>query len=187
MKFYFVRHGETNWNLNRKIQGASNIPLNETGLEQAHATATRLSNIKFDYALSSTLDRAFDTCNIIVSDNNLDLKINKTDGLIERKFGEFEGGSVDDFLNLKDCNLIKGYESDEELQERTIKAWEHLLNENYENILITSHAGTMKSILFGLFPEHNRNFLLPNCALMIIEYKDGVFNLLEIDEHKRTS
>ena len=61
MKIYFVRHGETIWNKEKKIQGQSDIPLNEYGRELAYVTANALQDIPFDIVYSSPLIRAKET------------------------------------------------------------------------------------------------------------------------------
>ena len=66
MKIYFVRHGETDWNKDRKIQGQVNISLNEFGRHLARETAKGLKEIPFDVCFTSPLDRARETAEIIL-------------------------------------------------------------------------------------------------------------------------
>ena len=66
MKIYFVRHGETDWNKDRKIQGQVNIALNEFGRHLARETAKGLKDIPFDVCFTSPLDRAKETAKIIL-------------------------------------------------------------------------------------------------------------------------
>ena len=94
-----IRHGETDWNRDRRIQGATDIPLNDTGRAQAHEAATTLRE-RLDLAgvtiASSDLSRARETAEIIAGD--LGLEAPRTyRGLRERSYGEAEGLDVDEF------------------------------------------------------------------------------------------
>lgn len=94
-----IRHGETDWNRDRRIQGATDIPLNDAGRAQAHEAATTLRE-RLDLAgvtiASSDLSRARETAEIIAAD--LDLETPRTyRGLRERSYGEAEGLDVDEF------------------------------------------------------------------------------------------
>nr|WP_205835540.1 histidine phosphatase family protein [Microbacterium sp. CFH 90308] len=94
-----IRHGETDWNRDRRIQGATDIPLNDTGRAQAHEAASALRE-RLDLAgvtiASSDLARARETAEIIAGD--LDLEAPRTyRGLRERSYGEAEGLDVDEF------------------------------------------------------------------------------------------
>jgi 2,3-bisphosphoglycerate-dependent phosphoglycerate mutase len=86
---YLVRHGETDWNVQKKMQGNQNIPLNKNGEKQAREASKRLKKIKFDAAYSSDLIRAKRTTEIIALEHKLVVKTNQA--LRERNFGEFEG------------------------------------------------------------------------------------------------
>ena len=66
MKIYFVRHGETDWNKERKIQGQVDIPLNEFGRHLARETAKGLRDVPFDVCFTSPLGRARETAEIIL-------------------------------------------------------------------------------------------------------------------------
>ena len=62
---YFIRHGQTDWNLERKIQGCTDIPLNEKGVLDAEAAAEKVAEIKWDRIISSPLSRARQTAEIL--------------------------------------------------------------------------------------------------------------------------
>lgn len=86
---YIVRHGETEWNVAKRMQGHTNSNLTKLGMEQAKARAKSLKNIKFDLAFSSDLIRAKKTAEIISLEHKL--VVETTDVLRERFFGELEG------------------------------------------------------------------------------------------------
>jgi broad specificity phosphatase PhoE len=87
--FYFLRHGETDWNLAGRYQGQSDIPLNATGIAQAHAAADRLARIPIDRVVSSPLIRALATATIVAEKLHKPLHLDR--GLVERNFGSFNG------------------------------------------------------------------------------------------------
>lgn len=112
---YLTRHGQTDWNVQKKVMGRCDEPLNETGLKQAEETRDNLMNTKIDIILCSPLQRAKQTAEIINDVRNIPIIYD--DRLIERDFGEFEGMQTKDFD-------FDGY-------------WDYYKNENYnqaENI-----------------------------------------------------
>lgn len=95
--FYIFRHGQTDYNVGKRVQSFLDIPLNKTGIEQAHALAKNLTNIKFDCIYSSTLARAYETAKIVVG--NRPIKIITDPGLRERNLGVLCGK----IMNLTDA------------------------------------------------------------------------------------
>jgi broad specificity phosphatase PhoE len=87
--FYFLRHGETDWNREGRYQGQSDIPLNATGIAQAHAAAARLAEIAIDRIVTSPMMRALATAGIIAEKLRKPIHIDR--GLVERNFGSFNG------------------------------------------------------------------------------------------------
>ena len=93
MKLYIVRHGETDWNKSRRIQGQVDIPLNEFGKSLARKTAKGLQNVRFDYCISSPLCRARETARLILEGR--DVPILEDDRIMEMAFGDYEGKSLE--------------------------------------------------------------------------------------------
>jgi probable phosphoglycerate mutase len=89
IELMIIRHGETDWNLERRLQGGIDIPLNQTGVRQARALATALRNESFDAIVCSDLQRAIQTAQLIATPKNLQCQI--TPHWRERSFGGFEG------------------------------------------------------------------------------------------------
>lgn len=87
--FYYIRHGQTDWNVERRFQGSMDIPLNETGIAQAHAAKTLMSGLPITHIYSSTLQRARVTADIV--NEGLKLPITGMDTLQEVNFGVLEG------------------------------------------------------------------------------------------------
>ena len=86
MKLYLIRHGETDWNRVRRLQGQADIPLNEFGRSLAQKTAAGLKDVPFDLCISSRLKRAYETAEIIL--DGREVPIITDDRIIEMAFGE---------------------------------------------------------------------------------------------------
>ena len=95
MKIYVIRHGQTEWNVLKKMQGSADIPLNEKGLEQAEQAKINVKDISIDKIFCSPLIRAKQTASIVNQDRNLDIVYD--DRLRERDYGEFEGTNKSSF------------------------------------------------------------------------------------------
>lgn len=87
--FYFLRHGQTDWNLEGRYQGRVDIPLNATGIAEAHTAAERLAGKPIDRIVASPLSRALATAAIVAE--RLERPIYLDRGLVERDFGSFNG------------------------------------------------------------------------------------------------
>jgi uncharacterized phosphatase len=90
--FAFIRHGQTDWNRDDKLQGSSDIPLNDIGREQAHEAARLLAGGGWTAIVSSPLKRARETAEIIAADLGIELGPSYPD-LVERDYGSLEGSS----------------------------------------------------------------------------------------------
>ncbi|WP_025724795.1 histidine phosphatase family protein [Acholeplasma granularum] len=146
-----VRHGETDYNKKRLVQGNMDNPLNETGIEQAHKLGRYLKekNERFNYLISSPLIRAQKTAQIVGKYIDLDISEINSDYL-ERNFGPFEGGVVKDVLPIITKHNFRqaGYEDNEQLIKRISDA----VNKTYSNhhdkkVMVVAHAHVIKSLL----------------------------------------
>src|SRR3712207_574020 len=99
MKLYFVRHGETEWNTQRRFQGRKNSPLTAKGKEQAKKIAEELKEIPFTSLYSSSLERAKKTAQEIQKGREIPVEI--MDEFIEISMGDLEGRTKGDFLELR--------------------------------------------------------------------------------------
>lgn len=89
MKLYIIRHGQTDWNIQGKIQGQTDTVLNETGIKQAQIAKENLANTEFDLVICSPLKRAKQTAEIILKERNIPVIFD--DRLKETYFGKLEG------------------------------------------------------------------------------------------------
>ncbi len=98
---YIMRHGKTEWNELRKLQGQTDIPLNEEGCLMAQAAHDKYINVHFDLCFSSPLKRAAQTAEILL--NGRDVPIIADDRLKEMSFGEYEG--TVNYAEDPDCEI----------------------------------------------------------------------------------
>ena len=98
MEIYFVRHGQTIWNVEKRFQGLSDSPLTELGITQAKLLGEKLKDIKFDKFYSTSLKRAYDTANYIKG--NRKQKVEIFDDFVEISMGDMEGIKQEDFKKL---------------------------------------------------------------------------------------
>lgn len=144
----YVRHGQTDCNVQGIIQGQLDAPLNDNGIAQAKDTAEKLKDVKIDIIYSSPLSRAYKTAEIINEYHNVE--IIKEDRLKEQDAGEATGiyekdvtrEMFEDFLNAP--HKYKA-ESSEELYNRIIDFYKEIENSE-QNILIVAHRGNWRMI-----------------------------------------
>lgn len=142
---YLTRHGQTDWNVQKKVMGRCDEPLNETGLKQAEETRDNLMNTKIDIILCSPLQRAKQTAEIINDVRNIPIIYD--DRLIERDFGEFEGMQTKDFDfdGYWDYYKNEKYNQAENIQNFFERIYNFLndIIEKYQdmNVLIVAHGG----------------------------------------------
>lgn len=154
-----IRHGETDWNRDRRIQGATDIPLNDTGRAQAHEAATTLRE-RLDLAgvtiASSDLSRARETAEIIAGD--LGLEAPRTyRGLRERSYGEAEGLDVDEFRRRWGdwhSSEVPGAEPWPQLRRRGIAALGRVVRDHRRataptasTLIVVSHGAFIREIM----------------------------------------
>ncbi len=188
--FYIVRHGETEWNVKRIMQGHSDSLLTNNGKQQAAMLASELKDIQFDAIYSSDLLRTQKTAEILRLERKL--VINTTKMLRERYFGHFEGKTFDEFAQHQKEYIKKyekatdeekrkfkypGTESDEEIISRLILFLREIAVTNADKkILVVSHGGVMKALLvhlgFGTYDEL-ATLIIANASYIKLE-SDGV-------------
>jgi broad specificity phosphatase PhoE len=167
-RVYLLRHGETDWNLQGKIQGGGfDIPLNENGRNQALAVAEALHGIPIGVVASSHLARAAETADILHQRHSTAQR-RRDAGFAEMSFGAFEGLAYRDvdvdpvvkerFLSISrqvkrniDLEFPGGGESTAQVQQRATKALQQLLEEfparQQQHIAIVSHGRTNKVLI----------------------------------------
>lgn len=155
-RIYITRHGETEWNTIRKMQGHKDSPLTELGRKQAAWLSDRLKDINIDYIYTSPLKRAFDTANIIKG--NRDIDIIPVDELKEIYLGSWEGNIVNEieekhpivhynFWNEPHLYEPLDGESFSDLSNRVGKFFDNIICKHIkDDVLIVAHAVVLKSL-----------------------------------------
>ena len=155
--FYFLRHGETDWNKQQKIMGQSDIPLNKTGVLQARTVAEKIQGLPIDTIVTSPLKRAYKTAEII--GNKIRQPIFIDNDLQEFCWGSMEGKVKGDrsYKNTpfepekwwKEDIVPEGAETFSAFVSRTLKATNYHLS-LYQNILFVAHGGIIMAILTAI-------------------------------------
>ena len=174
-----LRHGQTDWNIDLRLQGSSDIPLNQTGIRQAELAAKYLNAADWDLVLSSPLSRAHDTAKTVAAELGLNLVV--VPELIERSFGVAEGMSHSEWRTLYESHAeIPGIESLEALQTRS-EALLRLLATEYDGqrVLAVSHGALirklMKIISSGEYPLDGDR--LGNVSLNRFTFSNGIWTV----------
>ncbi|MEA2453012.1 MAG: hypothetical protein QOG04_1722 [Actinomycetota bacterium] len=152
-KVFLVRHGATDWNMEKRAQGHADIDLNEEGHRQAAAVATELSHEHIDAVYASDLKRARDTAQAIAAAHGLEVEIDKD--LREIDQGEWEGLTTDEIKQRwpdlwgpnRHYNARPGGESPQDVKQRSLKAVARAVAAHPgddETIVIVSHGGTIR-------------------------------------------
>ncbi len=189
MKLYLIRHGETNWNKERRMQGSADIELNDYGRKLAYLTKQGLSKIPFDIAYTSPLWRARETGEIILEEKQVPLYEDKR--LTEIDFGSYEGirekdlyEAHDDFMNFFDCpekfRTKGGSETHEDVIGRAEDFMQHVIlpNENkYKHMAVFTHGGWIHAMLTSIYQRGIKDFWhgprQENCGVTTIEIENG--------------
>lgn len=196
MEIYFVRHGQTIWNVEKRFQGLSDSPLTELGITQAKLLGKKLKDIKFDKFYSTSLKRAYDTANYIKG--NRKQKVEIFDDFVEISMGDMEGIKQEDFKKLYPeqvknffFNQLEydpssfGGESFLEVRERVIRGLNKFieLNKNYERVLVVSHGATLKTLLHYISGKDistlSDEAIPKNTSYTIVKYENGKFEIID--------
>lgn len=193
MKLYMIRHGETDWNQMRRVQGHADIPLNDYGRHLAEETAEGLKDVVFDVAYTSPLVRAKETAEIILKGRETPLI--ETDAVKELGFGDYEGMCCSGankapeseefnkfFTDTANYIPIGDGESVQALLNRTGAFLEELYRREdlqEKQILISTHGAAMTALLNHVkgkceVGDFWNQGVPANCAVTIVEVQDGV-------------
>jgi broad specificity phosphatase PhoE len=181
--FYLIRHGETDWNVKlKKLQGHTDIPLNEIGLEQGRLMAELVQSLGITKVISSDLSRAHRTAQFLSSQIEITSELREVnlgvgegltwDEVVLKLGAEFrEAWSQNQASNL-DMKFPTG-ESRREVLDRIQKCLLRFLEKHPgENIAFVSHGYVIRSLVYHL-STIKENFFVPNCAVVPFGFKNG--------------
>lgn len=193
-EIYFVRHGETDWNLQDRIQGHTDIPLNATGISQALELKQLLSEVRFSAAFSSDLSRAQHTAALILTPRSL--PVFPSLALRERSAGALEGLHKEIFEERIRPFLCSEQALHHESYMRT--PWHPELETSFsvfnrvsnflfplathypgQPLLVVSHGGVLRSILDQLSFVPKKRWMVDNCGFIKIRLEGCQLQVLE--------
>jgi probable phosphoglycerate mutase len=181
-----IRHGETAWNLEHRMQGHLDSPLTDNGIAQAKALAQRLRNQSFSALYSSDLGRAYQTAQCIAETTGLTIQIKPE--LRERNLGNFQGltrqevgqlypQEYSSFQAVDPDYVIPNGESLKQFRQRCTTSLEQLAVQHAgEKILIVTHGGVLVNFfkyILGLPYQTPRCFDISNTGINIFSYRDN--------------
>ena len=180
MKIWILRHGETDWNVLWKMQGQTDIPLNEKGIAQAKEAAERLKSERVDAIYSSPLSRAYETARIIAEPHGL--QIVTDDRLKEMSFGEFEGTTPEynkinpnreRFFSAPEKYVPSGGETIDEAEARCLDFLNDLKKMDHERVLIVTHGALARAMIGAVKNVPHEHFwdtgVMSNCGTLELE------------------
>ena len=195
MNIYLMRHGETPWNKEKRIQGQQDILLNERGRQLARATKEGWKEPVFDYVFSSPLSRAYETAQIlagkgqeIITDRRLkEIGFGDAEGLSMRRARSDKENPIGRFFEHPDeYEPANGGESLDEVMARGMEFMEQVivpLEKGCKNLLIVAHACIIRSIISGIEQIPTAEFWsgppYKNCCVSLIECINGKMKVVE--------
>lgn len=184
-----LRHGQTDWNIDFRLQGITDIPLNSTGIAQAVSAAEALDGADWDFVASSPLERARDTARIVAEKIGIP-EVNILDLLLERSFGEAEGLTHAEWKASFPDGMPPGGESLDELRRRSHELLGKIL-EQYRGtrVLAVSHGALIRKLVRvvskGELPREGERF--ENTSLTILRHSENGWSVTDYDPRSLSS
>lgn len=195
MEIYFLRHGETMWNREGRVQGrTSYVDLTDFGVKLAELTREGLvaKGVVFDYAFTSPLRRAVHTAEIVLRDAKCPLVADER--IQEMSFGPYEGTIIRDGAfsdeNIRACfrdpanyNPPPGAESFDEIEARFTDFLDNAirpLEATCKRVLVVCHGGIMRTVLRHMLQAPISEYWKgrqPNCCVHVVRLESGAFSL----------
>ena len=191
-RFLLVRHGETDWNREKRFQGQIDVPLNENGRAQSQRAAAFLKAIPIHHAVTSPMLRPKETAETILQ-HHTDVRLDLEDNLKEISHGLWEGkleaeieveypGTLQQWQRSPETVQMPEGENLQQVWKRAIAAWDSIVQTAATRpepgtTLVVAHDAVNKAILcyvLGLGPEHFWNFKQGNGAVSVIDYAQDI-------------
>jgi len=194
--FYYVRHGETLFNMYNRMQGSCDSPLTANGIHQAELARDALKNVDFAFAYTSSSKRARDTAEIICQPHGITPEL--TPLLKEVNFGDFEAVVRDSWQKeINERHMTEtwddvGGENAMDVKLRILDMLDLASRraKNNENVLLVSHGTYYLNILWQIFDIDREEYFvncrkegrqgMPNGGIFIFEYADGRYKVREL-------
>lgn len=196
MRLYIARHGQTAWNSQKRWQGNQDVPMDETGVAQAHLLAKRLRQYSIDKVYSSPLSRAALTARIIQDATGWEVTF--SEGLKEVRLGDWECHTTAE-VNEKQAELFAKWESDPaaeigfgvenlfSLQNRALAFLREVSGGAERSVLLVAHGTWVRALMCGLLEAPLRmrtGFEIDNCGLNLVDYDEtkGTFTVVSLND-----
>lgn len=193
IRLYLVRHGQTEWNLEGRMQGNKDSPLTDLGLYQAKQLGESLKNVNIDLVYSSSSERTMNTAKIIVGNRKVD--IIPTAQLKEMNFGFWEGMTFEvikeQYPDLYQCfwntpHLLSDFpgESFQQLKNRVVGFVNKIIEENEgKDILIVTHGIVLKMLITNFkgleIKDIFQGEILKPTSLTVVEVEKDIYNIVK--------
>lgn len=199
--FYFVRHGETLFNREERMQGWSDSPLTKKGIEQAEQARLILQDKKIDKCFTSTSERCIDTAHIIVNERNIPVYYLK--GLKEINFGTYEGARIKNHLEDIDYRRREtldwsdiGGENNNQVLRRIRDIYDYIFDfcDNGDSVIIVSHGAIFIQMFEYFFDEKIDSYFaktsketnpVPNGYVGSFEREDNIYRIISFEKKNR--
>ena len=199
MKLYLIRHGQTDWNVAGKIQGSTDIPLNDMGRRQAACLARGMEKRPVEKVFTSTLSRAYETGLAIGKSQNV--PVERLEGLEEVGYGVWEGMTMEEIQEQYPKELELWYnspvdvappegESQVQVYDRCGRALETILAKAQGDVAIVPHGATVVFLLEHLLKDtrkdEDEDIIVGNASISTIEYdpETRVFRLARLNDQE---
>ena len=185
---YLVRHGETDWNRTHRIQGSTDIPLNDTGRSQAARAGRLLARRSWDGIFASSLSRAMETATIIATELGLGTPT-PVPAIVERHYGEAEGMTDRQISrNYPGTTPVPGRESRAEVAARVMPALLDLAESHSgQHLVVATHGAVIRTVLMTLGAPIQRGVSITNGSIHSFRHADGGLELIEFDDPIETA
>ena len=194
-RLHLIRHGQTNWNVERRIQGQTDSQLTDEGRQQAQTIAEEIKSIPFTAAYASSSVRARDTANIILQHHHLPLPLALRDDMREINLGQWEGHLYADIAGQDKQHMhnfrhqpaefsLPGAETFIDVQKRALAVVNFVKNNHTnQDVLLVSHGIWIKCILIHFAKRPISDFWelppLSNCCHSIIEFNQDEATIIQ--------
>lgn len=179
--FYIIRHGETDYNVDGRYQGQSDIPLNAEGRRQSQALAGRMRSIALDCCYSSDLMRAQETArtmaggrSVLIDPRLREVHVGRVAGLTEPEIIQREPAFWAALQGEPDRTPFPGGESAIDVQGRTLEVFQAIHDRYPEgSVAVVTHGVVIKLLVghvLGLSLSDRHRFMFDNCGLTILEW-----------------
>lgn len=193
MNLYLFRHGETDWNRTGRLQGHTDIPLNQTGKIQISQAAKELANMDIDIELilSSPLKRAFESAEIAAAELSYKEDILVEPLLIERHFGKGEGLTSDERNERYPDFLFPEMEPFEDLIARAHTAFDKIVTtyKDRQNILVVAHGAILSAMVTAITDRKiayfGKTVQFDQGSIHLVKYTGSEIQIARYDQEKK--